>query len=584
MPNLQEFDAGNLSLRPTEVGVEARAGTARRIGMFYNQTASAQDMLARETSRLAGETSKLGSETAALGAEKGAALADTGRRLGSSIEAGGAAAVQYLEHRDISQGAQAWARLTQQKTEQWDETVKHADPNDPTVAQKFLDGLEPELAKFKEDGFLTEGGQKWAEAHVDALRQHMVEKTQADMATLAGHAAVVNQQQTVNSLSATVHSDPASLDFSLAALKSSTEGLISSSPNLSGTQAAAARSEILQKGAEAIVKSAAIGYIDKTAQIPPWATDPKYAPYIKGDELQMLEKAAKTQAKANAYYDKQTQITQRQLADLNVHQGATKVITDNVKVDPQNGSPVVAPKFFKDVLDLARQNPDAPSAAATARTMLDWGESQQNKERKPVDDPAVRQGLTDRLFDPDKPTTRIDLMKAQTAGKLSDHSFTAMERLVTELEQAPLKGPVWQATAAAVKDSLIVSVPGIPGKDTKGTENYSSFMQSFIPQYLAKSRAGTLPPNALDVKDPNSMISQAMAPFKRTPSQRMSDYVAGAGGLGGGPTAAARKVGDVPVPAALGGIAALQFNPTTKQWRDQTSGIIYDSAGQPVTR
>jgi hypothetical protein len=112
--------------------------------------------------------------------------------------------------------------------------------------------------------------------------------------------------------------------------------------------------------------------------------------------------------------------------------------------------------------------PDAPQGLA--RTLIDWGESQQNKEAKIVDDPGDQAGLTDRLFDPTNPTTRQDLMKAQVAGKLSDHSFQSMERLVTELEKAPLKGPVWQATAAAVKDSLIVSVPGIPGKDTKGTQ------------------------------------------------------------------------------------------------------------------
>jgi hypothetical protein len=181
------------------------------------------------------------------------------------------------------------------------------------------------------------------------------------------------------------------------------------------------------------------------------------------------------------------------------------------------------------------------------------------------------------------------LMRAQvdslkTGRGLSDHSFQTMERLVTELEQSPLKGPIWQSTIAAAKDSLIVSVPGLIGKDNKGVENYSSFMQSFVPQYLAKQRAGTLEPNALDLKDPNSMISKAMAPFKRTQADRMADYVNGAGGVGSPSTEKPRTVGGVAVPAALGGVAALQYNPTTKQWRDSTSGTVYDSAGQPVAR
>ncbi len=551
--------------------------------MFSNQQAGAVQMLASETSRLAGETSRLGSETATLGAEKGAAMADSGRRIGSAIESAGGVAVKYLEHQDISRATPAFAQMTQELTQQWNDTAKKADPNNPNVASDFLQSIDGRLNNFKDNGFITEAGNKWAEAHTDALRQHFAEKTVADMATLAGHAAVVNQQQTINSLSATVHEDPSSLDFSLAALKSGTEGMIASSPNLTGVQASAARSEILQKGAESIVKSAAIGYIEKTAKVPPWATDPKYAPYINGAELKMLEKAAQTQAKVDLLQTKQLETYQRQQNEQKAEKAANDTLSRNVSIDPKTSKPVIAPNYFKEALDIAKM-PNAPTGLA--RTLIDWGESQQNKEAKVVDDQATRQALTDRLFDPTNPTTRQDLMKAQVDGKLSDHSFTTMERLVTELEQSPLKGPVWQATAAAAKDALVVNVPGLPGKDVVGTANYSSFMQSFIPQYLAKSRAGTLPPNALDVKDPNSMISQAIAPFKRTSAQRMSDYVSGAGGLGGSTAAPppSRTVGDVPVPAPLGGIAALQYNKSTKQWRDSTSGIVYDSAGQPVAR
>ena len=531
--NIQQFEAGDLGLRPSEVGVEARAGTARRIGMFSNQQASAEEMLARSTEHLGGETQQLGRETAQLGSEKGAAMAAAGRAIGGGIVAAGDAAVSYLDNKQISEGSKAYAKLLQDTTQQWNDTVKTADPNNPHLARDFLENLDQRLADFKDNGFYTEGAQKWAEGHVEALRQHFAEKTQADMSSLAGLAAKDNARQTINTLTATVHGDPTSIDFALAALKSSTDGIVKSNPNLTGTTAGAVRSELMQTGAESIVKAAAIGYIDKTGQMPPWATDPKYSPYINATELQLFEKQAKAQQKANALVDKQTQVMNRQLADLQVHQGATKVITDNVSFDQQTGQPILKPQFFKDALDIARNNPNAPNAAETVRTMLNWGEAQQNKEAKPVDDPVVKQDLTDRLFNPDKPTTVIDLMKARAQGKISDHSFTAMKGLVDELEQSPLKGPVWQATAAAAKDALIVTLPGVPGKDMKGSESYASFMQSFIPQYIAKSRAGTLEPNALDVKDPNSMISKAMAPFKRTPAQRMQDFTLSIGGLGG---------------------------------------------------
>lgn len=534
MPNIRTFDAGDLSVRPTEVGVEARAATARRVGMFYNQQAAATDMLASETARLAGETKQLGGETEQLGSFKGQQIAQAGRAISGGIEAAGDAAVKYLDHQQISAGQKAWSGLLMNTTQAWNDTVKNADPNDPTVAQKFMDQLDQRLEQFKGDGFYTEGAQKWAEAHTEALRQHFAEKTTADMATLAGHAAKVNTQQTINQLSSTVHSDPSSLDFSLRALESSTEGMLSTSPNLSGTQAGAVRSEILQKGKEAIVKSAAIGYIEKTAKIPPWATDPKYAPYIDGAELKMLEKAAKTQAKANELTEKQLQTYAKQQADLAVHTGANKIMADNVTIDPATNRPIINPQYFNQVLDLARKYPGAPSAATTARTLLDWGEHQQNVKASPiVSDPVVRQGLVDRMFATDNPTTTVDIMRAEVQGKLSKDDSASMRRLVGELEQSPLKGDVWKSTMAAAKDQLIVQVPGIPGKDDVGIQNYAKFVQSFVPQYLAASRAGTLQPNALDTNDPKSMISQAMAPFKRSKAQRMQDYVAGMGGISG---------------------------------------------------
>lgn len=574
MPNIREFDAGALKLNPTETGVEAAAGTARRVGSFYSQQASAEDTLARETERLGGQTQQLGRETEQLGSEVGSGMSDVGRRIGSSIGDAGAAAIQYLDAKQISQGSATWATLLQNTTQQWNDTVKNANPNDPTVASKFMASLNDQLEDFQSKGFYTEGGQKFAEAHVEALRQHMAEKTMADMSTMAGQAAVVNQQQTINSLSATVHGDPTSLDFSLAALKSSTEGILSASPNLTGVQAGAARSEILQKGAHDIIASAAIGYITKTATVPPWATDPKYAPYINGAELKTWENAAKTQAKANAYYDKQTAATEKQMADLKVHAGATKVINDNVKIGPLD-KPIISPNFMRDVLDIARNNPDAPSAAATVRTMMDWGESQQNKEAKIVDDPATKQMLTDKLFDPDHPTTRIDLMKAQVAGKLSNNSFQSMERLVSDLEQSPLKGPIWSATAAGVKERLIRT--DLRTGDKIGADNYSSFIGDFVPKYLAATREGKLPANALDLNNPSSMISQSLAPYQ----QSMQDRLRASTRQPATAPAAEKPDAGLP-PAPLRGIADLDYSPKRQQYRDRATGKIYGRDGSEV--
>lgn len=515
MPAIPEFDAGNLKLNPTEVGVEARAGTARRVGMFYNQQAGAEEMLARETERLGGETQQLGRETEQLGSEKGAALAATGRAVGSSIEAGGAAAVQYLEHKDISQGAPAFARLMEQKTQQWNDAVKNADPNDPTVAAKFMDSLEGDLTKFRDEGFLTEGGQKWAEAHVDALRQHMAEKTQADMSTLAGQAAVVNQQQTINSLSSTVHGDPSSLDFSLAALKSSTEGMISSSPNLTGTQAGSARAEILQKGAESIVKSAAIGYIEKTATVPPWATDPKYAKYINGAELKTFENAAKTQAKVDFLQNKAIEAYQDKQRERAATAELGKNFGDNVTFDA-DGRVTINPRFYDGAMSTVRKYPGA--ADEVARAQIQFGEHQQSVKRETiVTDPTVQGDLLSRMNDPKNQTTETQILMEANKNKLDAHATSNLLALRKAFDEAPIKDPVFHATLESAKAIIHQSLDG--------PENFGKFAYQFMTEYQRLSRAGELKPDDLDMTKDDSLISKMMKPYKPSPEKIMQYHI-----------------------------------------------------------
>ena len=561
MPNIRDYSAPQgIGLSPSETGVEAIAGAARRTGQFYNQGAESLN------------------EVAGL-------KNDEGRRVATTVTDGLEVAKDYEDHREISAGTAAGTALMAQKLTDWNALIKKADPNDPSTAQKFLtENLEPALQQFQ-SGFNTEASQKYAEQFSDQLRRDMFHKTAADMSSMAGIAAVQNAHSIQNNLATAVAADPSSLDSALKMADHSVISLVDSSPTIDPETGAKVKGQVLQEMKENIVKSAVTGMITKNPDTDLSVIEQRYGEFLKPGEVQQFQKAAQAQAKVNAYYDKQNALVAKQEADLKVHKDATTTLTNNMTTDPVTGKLIIKPQFFKDALNIARANPDAPSAAATARTMIDFGESQQNKEGKVTSDPQVKQDLTDRMFDPDHPTTRVDLMKASAAGKLSDHDFTTMERLTTELESAPLKGPVWQSTAAAVKDSLIVSVPGVPGKDNVGLQNYSTFMQTFVPQYLAKSRAGTLPPNALDTKDPTSMISQAMAPFRRSASDRMSDYVSQAGGIAAAPTerpAASRMVGDVPVPKALGGIADLQFNKSTMQWRDRASGKIYDRTGAPI--
>ena len=503
--------------------------------MFYNQQSSAEETLARETERLAGQTQQLGRETGELGSEKGAALTSVGRAVGSGVEAVGDAAVKYLDHQQISKGSADFTQLMLGATKQWNDTVKNADPNDPTVGPKFMAALNSQLDSFKQNGgFVTDNGQQWAEAHIDALRQHMAEKTQGDMSSLAGEAAVVNHQQTINQLSATVHSDPSSIDFALATLKSSSEGVISTSPNLTGAEAGKVRMELQQHGAEAIVKSAAVGYIEKTGKMPDWVTDPKYAPYVNGAELKMLESAAKTQAKANELTDKQKQIADRQIADLNVKKAATKVTLDNVSVDPQTKEVTLGPNYFQDTLTAIRKNPDAPNAVETLHTMFNWGHAMQNQERKVATDPATASALDANIFSSDKPTSLTDIQKAEIAGKMSRADAQLRTEIINQRDKMP-SDPQFKLAMDGAKELI---EGRSPGEKSLQAGKYAAFMQQFLGDYQRQKQAGTLPPNALSLSDPNSMLSKSMEAYKSP----LASAISGNGGIAPAPS-------NIPAPA-----------------------------------
>src|SRR5256885_1298494 len=113
MAQIKTYDAGELALKPTEIGVEATAAAGRREGTFFNQLGAGQQELGRDEGALGRETGQLGREiggfarevgheTAQLGSFKAAAINAWGKGLGSGIEAGGHAAVAYQTAEDIS--------------------------------------------------------------------------------------------------------------------------------------------------------------------------------------------------------------------------------------------------------------------------------------------------------------------------------------------------------------------------------------------------------------------------------------------------------------------------------------------------
>lgn len=283
MPNIEVPKTDlSLGLQPSDRAADSSALAGRRIGQNYN--------------------------------EAGSAIDKAGAQIGSGIAVAGEAVVKYREHQEISKGAVAFAQLQLALTREWNDRAKAAaqnDPNDPSVGPEFHEKiLDPSLERFA-GTFRTRGGAEWAERRVDALRSHMYQQTAADMSTLAGHAAVVNKTQEVNTLSSTAMENPGGTKKYMDDFKSSVDAMVAASPNLTAVQAAKFREEMTQKGMEAIVRSGVFGAIQKNPEAGlRMAQDSDLAPYISGMEVKQFETYARQQdrmAKSEAREQKRFQ-------------------------------------------------------------------------------------------------------------------------------------------------------------------------------------------------------------------------------------------------------------------------------------
>jgi hypothetical protein len=444
-----------------------------------------------------------------------------------------------MAHKEINSGAANGAQLMANLNQQWEDTAKAADPNDPTTKQKFIEEqLEPALEKFQ-GTFSTEKGQQFAEHFADSYRNHMFEKTASTMSALAGEAVKVNASKTINGLASAVAVDPSthSIDNAFDVVDHSLGSMVDSSPNISAETGAAVKGEVNQTAKEQIVKSAVASMIQKNPNIDLDAIQKKYGDYIKGDEMKQFQKAAQVQAKVDflqnkaieAYHDKQRE--RAATAELGQN------FADNVTFDA-DGKVTINPKFYDGAMGTIRKYPGA--ADEVARAQILFGQHQQAVKRETiVTDPTTQGDLLSRMTDPNNPTTETQILMEANKSKLDAHATSNLLALRKSLDDAPIKDPVFHSTFESAK--------AIIEQSFDGHENFGKFAYNFMTAYRAASNAGTLKPDDLDMNKPDSLISKSMAPYKPTPAQIMQYHIMHSIGTdptniqnfnGGGPTQA----------------------------------------------
>jgi hypothetical protein len=523
------------------------------------------------------------------------------RDIGSGVRLASSMVEDYLGHREVSAGAAAGAKLFSNLNDQWNNTIKGVkgdDGNWITAAGR------PE--RSCRGGQVSRGDARARAAEVLRSLRHDAEgrAVVADACCVDAQSFLAeNRRRHGHARERGGQGQPAQPDqlkrqTRHSILRISTPSIFSSgrpkprskrsfrkfAPNIKGTDASRLTTELVEKNREQIVKAAATAAISKSADPEKTAAEftKRYPDYLNGADANTFAKAAKAQAKTNQLQDKQLDTYQRQQDERAAHQAANKVISDNVSFDQNTGRMVVKPGYFQGSLDIAKM---ANAPDGLARSMISWGEHQQaQKAETVITDPATKERLYSGLFDTTKPTSLIDLQRAQVEGKISARDYAGLHQLWSTLQETPLKHDGFKETMDAAKAALTYTMPGLPGKDPKGLSNYSAFVQQFVPEYLRQKTAGTLPANALDLNDPKSLISQAVAPYKRNPKQLIQDRVQELQGLNmtsSEPAGPAQVIPQVPGQPTFIPPQNWQWSPGRQQYRD-TNGKLYDAAGKAV--
>lgn len=472
-----------------------------------------------------------------------------------------------MEHHEINQGAAESAKTLSGLDALWNDRVNKADPNDPTVADKFRqEVVEPTLEKLK-GGFVTEGGQRFGEATIERFRNHFFEKTAADMSSLARKAVAQNVETLKNELSNAAIRDPTSLKTSLDLVDHSLGAMVDSSPNLRGVDGAAMKLELGTSIKKEIVKAAAVGAINANpeAGLKQFSRS-EYSKYISGAELKSLEAQAKTVQRAE-----RTDEAYRRTIEKQVKQDASdgregEYLQKLYSGDPKQAGTVSARNISQD-FTLTRE--------ARERMI-----SLVNRETKPETNSRISQqtfvGLLREMRDPNADPDAVmekawdaRLKDPGEAGSMTERDFNQFRQEIVG-RKTP-EGSALERDRASFFKQYAGAIAGLQYSPQIGDPKI----------YNAEQDARRME-NYLRTKglDPHLAYDPSSEYFLGKPD-RIKKW-AGSMQIDLGDMAQQPKPGERVTPPSLRGIADLDYSPSRKQYRDRTTGKIYDATGAEV--
>lgn len=444
----------------------------------------------------------------ATGEDFGAAIGQGAQALGQATSQAGEMLQKRAEQSERSDLNAKMAKFHADMTNEWQETLRTADPADKTVAEKFNKKVDDQLGQIEGD-ISTRGGQLYFKQAASELQGHFSVTAAHGQAELAGIKAKQDYTQSLNDRSSAVINDPSSFEL---AKQQHSDGL--SNLVATGGLSIEAAEKLKTTGERELAKSAIRGWIKVDPKFAQQQLDGgKWNTYIDGDVKHQMFGEVKV-AEAGARADEERQ---QKEADRIMREKQEKTQNDFLQKLTSNSLSA------KEILG---SNLDAFGSGSKEQFIK---LIEENSKGGVKTDPGTYISLFERIHSPEGDPKRIgnenDLNQYFGHG-LNMESLNALrgevqgKKTIDGTTESELK----KGVAEIAKGMLTKSNPMTGIRDSEGDTQYLKFMTYFLKTYAEERQKGKSPIDLLGPDSPNYLGKQ-IRNYVRSQDQIIKDMI-----------------------------------------------------------
>lgn len=412
----------------------------------------------------------------------------------------------------------------------WQDTMKTADPNDPNLAQRFMDEqVTPRLDKMGEGISSDAGKEMYARTRAGIMSEFLV-KTHGNEAELKGLQAVNGITTSLNLLEATVRQHPDNFEGSVEQARITIQGAIKSF-NLDSAMAL----KMEQNTLKGLAMSALQGLADQDPKAAKKAiVDGRFSEYLGGEQLTQADHYADARQNALDNDAKAAKVAERQ-ANKDDFDKQTSALSGALTA--QEGTLRVPDGFNVKLLELS-QHPGADSG--TIRALGNLAQEIARRKEPTKTDPFTEMYLRSRMMIPSGSSgavTMAEVYQAEADGRLDKDDALMYRGWVENGSKDPAKvanekefNHFLDANKSLITKSSAMTTDGI------GNLLFDQFRKAKYAQYQKGLKDGLTQQQMLTAGSPNYIGKDVAryAPSNALNMRAMTDQAAG-------------KVGELPI-------------------------------------